>query len=196
MAGDRTFVGARSQPKTRSAIAYAIERHAGQVRRYDGAPYVLHPLEVAALLYAVGAPDEVVAAGALHDTIEKADVGVGELRARFGLRVAALVLAVSDDHGMVDYVRRKAELRERIAGAGPEALMVFAADKISKVRELRRERDPGRGSRSAAADRPPSRRLRLLHYRHSLRLLHERLPGSPLVAQLRRELETLSARPT
>jgi GTP diphosphokinase / guanosine-3',5'-bis(diphosphate) 3'-diphosphatase len=73
-------------PQTRAAIAYAEQMHKGQ-RRGDGTPFILHPLEVAALLYYAGAPDHVIAAGAMHDLIEKSGVSVSELRERSGSRI-------------------------------------------------------------------------------------------------------------
>lgn len=177
MAGGRRFSDLLARlPKTRAAVIYAEERHAGQRRQADGAPFIEHPLEVAWLLYHAGAPDDVVAAGVLHDTIEKAGASVGDLQARFGPRTASLVAAVSENPGIRPYSQRKEALREQVAAAGPEALMVFAADKISKVRELEVER---------SAKVP---RRRLVHYRRCLELLERRL-NSPLVAQLRSELE-------
>src|SRR5438132_11765951 len=85
-----------SMPMARAAAEYAWRAHAGQ-RRADGSEFVLHPFEVAALLENVGAPDHLVAAGLLHDVLEKADVSELELRKRFGGRIAGLVVAVSDD---------------------------------------------------------------------------------------------------
>jgi (p)ppGpp synthase/HD superfamily hydrolase len=169
-------------PQTRAALVYAEERHAGQRRKADGAPFIEHPFEVAWLLYRAGAPDHVIAAGALHDTLEKTDVDVAELRRRFGTRTAALVAAVSEDSTIPTYARRKAALRAQVAAAGPEALMVFAADKVSKVRELSLTRSPSK---------PPQRRM--THYRHCLELLERLLSGSPLVAQLRLELGRIAA---
>jgi (p)ppGpp synthase/HD superfamily hydrolase len=169
-------------PQTRAALAYAEERHAGQRRKVDGAPFIEHPLEVAWLLYSAGAADHVIAAGVLHDTIEKTDADLAELRARFDARTAALVAAVSEDPDIATYARRKAALREQVAAAGPEALMVFAADKVSKVREL---------SLTPSPPRPPQRRM--IHYRHCLELLERLLSDSPLVAQLRLELGRIPA---
>jgi (p)ppGpp synthase/HD superfamily hydrolase len=160
---------------------YAQERHAGQLRKVDRAPFIEHPVEVATLLYGAGAPDHVIAAGLLHDTIEKGGADPRELRERFGGSVADLVLAVTEDPGIRTYAQRKAALREQVAAAGPEALMVFAADKVSKVREY------GLGART----KTPSQR-RLTHYRGCLELLERLLADSPLVAQLRVELGRLS----
>src|SRR2546421_11168033 len=66
-------------PQTRAALEYAQRIHAGQ-HRHDGAPFVQHPLEVGALLHRVGAADHVIAAGVLHDVIEKTDVTAVDLR--------------------------------------------------------------------------------------------------------------------
>ena len=164
-------------PKTQAALAFAEDRHAGQRRQADGAPFIEHPREVALLLYRAGAPDHVVAAGVLHDTIEKGGADIDELRTRFGRETAQLVVAVSEDPEIPTYSRRKAALRAQVADAGPEALMVFAADKISKVREY-----------SGSTARPPSR-LRLTHYRRCVELLEWRMSDSPLVAQLRAEYD-------
>jgi (p)ppGpp synthase/HD superfamily hydrolase len=169
-------------PRTRAAAAYAEERHAGQRRKVDGAPFIEHPREVAWLLYRAGAPDHVVAAGVLHDTIEKTGADIEELRARFGPETAELVLAVSEDPGIRTYARRKAALRDQVADAGTEALMVFAADKISKVREYS----------LGATTKPPSQR-RLTHYRRCLELLERLLNDASLVAQLRAEVDRLTA---
>lgn len=171
---------------TRRAIAYAERVHEGQRRSSDGGPFIAHPLEVACLLYDAGAPDHVIAAGVLHDVLEKTDADAEDLQARFGRRVATLVLAVSEDQRIRGYTKRKAALREQVATAGREALMVFAADKVSKVRELNLEdarscEQPVRGSSQ------PGRRI--AHYRQCLQLLEELLTDSPLVAELRTELE-------
>jgi len=175
-------------PKTRAALDYATELHRGQLRQVDGAPFIVHPREVASLLYKAGAPDHLIAAGALHDVIEKTPATAFDLRRRFGSRIAALVLAVSEDERISSYTQRKDALRHQVAYAGEEALTLFAADKISKARELRLK--PIR--RSVSGSTVPARRI--THYRRCLALLRERLPDSPLVSQLDAELADLSSR--
>ena len=178
-------------PKTKAALRYARQLHAGQTRRADGAPFILHPREVAFLLYRAGAPDHVIAAGALHDVIEKTTAVPADLRKRFGSTVAALVLAVSEDERIGGYAARKGALRTQVANAGEEALMLFAADKISKARELSLE-DGGVAAGPGLPAKSRLRKRRLAHYQRSLALLQERLPDSPLVAQLGAELQHLS----
>jgi len=188
-AGLSLALGMHHLPMTTDAVAYAKRAHDGQRRRVDGAPFIVHPLEVASLLYRAGAPDHLIAAGALHDTIEKTNVVASEVREHFGSRVAKLVLAVSEDEHITGYARRKAALRQQVAGAGEEALMLFAADKLSKARELRLAPTPARKSHTGAAAITRTRDRRLTHYRHCLALLEDQLPDSPLVTQLRTELD-------
>jgi (p)ppGpp synthase/HD superfamily hydrolase len=177
-------------PRSRAALAYAEEQHAGQRRKVDGSPFITHPIEVGRLLYDAGASDDVIAAGVLHDTIEKGDTDAAEICRRFGTRTATLVAAVTEDEHVDGYATRKAALRRQAEAAGPDALMVFAADKVSKVRELSVER-PG----SEAETQSRTRQRRLTHYRHCLEMLERHLAESPLVRQLRAELEARAAVP-
>lgn len=156
----RSISGNPRLPKAMAALAYAQRLHAGQRREADGAPFIVHPLEVAGLLCHPGAADHVIAAGVLHDTIEKTDATADDLRTRFGLTIATLVLAVSEDQRIVGYVQRKAGLREQVASTGHEAQIVFAADEISKVRELGLERQQTRRSRL----QPAQLRAKLARY--------------------------------
>jgi (p)ppGpp synthase/HD superfamily hydrolase len=179
---DRTPDFATRLPKTKAALAYAEQLHTGQLRAVDGAPFLVHPVEVGMLLYEFGADDEVIAAGVLHDTLEKTDATAYDIYARFGRRVGDIVCAVSHDPGIPGYARRKAALRNHVASAGADALTVFAADKLSKLRELRLD------SRSE----PKVRSRQLRHYRLSLAMVQERLPDSALVSALAAEMTALA----
>lgn len=176
-----TFLG--HLPQTQSAVAFALEFHAGQRRPADNAPFILHTLEVASLLDRSGYPDHVVAAAVLHDVLEKTDAERSEVEAQFGPEVAELVAAVSDDPSIEDEEERKDRLREQVRGIGGEAAAVYAADKVSKVRELRMLLARGiRRERAAAL---------IARNRRSLEMLDETIPGSRLVEVLRFELEAL-----
>jgi (p)ppGpp synthase/HD superfamily hydrolase len=169
-----------------AAHAYAAERHAGQTRRPDGDPFIHHPEEVADLLRETGSPEQVVAAGLLHDVVEKTPATVAEVEERFGPDVARLVVAVSEDDGIPSYRKRKAALIESAIGAGPDAAALFAGDKVSKVRDFRaRLRQDGGG------ELPDAHKLE--HYRESLVALERALPEHPLVERLRDELGEVDA---
>jgi hypothetical protein len=174
-------------PRTQAALEFAVVQHGRQRRKTDGAPFLMHPVEVASLLERAGYPDHVVAAAVLHDVLEATDVERTELEGRFGADVSDLVAAVSDDPAIADDQARKDELRERVQETGGYALAVYAADKVSKVREIRylliddETRDEAE--------------IKFERHRKSLEMLEQELPGSPLVELLRFELESLQALP-
>jgi (p)ppGpp synthase/HD superfamily hydrolase len=174
-------------PLTRDALAFADERHAGQTRDIDGLPFVTHPVEVACLLHEAGYQDEVVAAGVLHDVLEDTDAKRSDLESRFGPRVAELVESLTDDPAIEDDTERKAALRRQVADAGECAAVIFAADKVSKARELRVRVSRGQAN---GADCEKFR-----HYEASLEMLADLIPGHDLVGQLRMEVEALQAMP-
>src|SRR5215211_2376449 len=178
---------ARRLPNTRAALEFADERHAGQRRDADDAPFVMHPIEVATILHEAGYPDDVIAAGALHDVLENTETRPRDITNRFGPRVALLVTAVTENSAIENEADRKAALRFQVARADEKAAAVFAADKISKVRELRL-----RGSRGPL-DRASLEML--AHYEASLEMLAEEMPGHELVERLRLELEAVRALP-
>ena len=132
---DPPFVGAR--PWLSAVVAWAAAVHAEQFREVDNAPFVLHPLEVASTLSSRGYDDAVVAAGLLHDAVEKTETTIEAVRERCGDRVAAIVAAVTEDDTITDYAERKSKLRAQMAAAGVDAHAVYAADKLTKARELR-----------------------------------------------------------
>jgi hypothetical protein len=120
------------------ALDASRKLHAGTVRDVgDEVPFIEHPLAVAELLAEHELGEELIAAGLLHDTLEYTDLGLGALRESFGMKVALIVCALTEDFEIEDYEERKRELRHRVAATGIEAQRVFAADKIANVIEAR-----------------------------------------------------------
>jgi (p)ppGpp synthase/HD superfamily hydrolase len=105
-----------------------------------------HPLEVSRLVESTGAPDVLVAAALLHDVLEDTDVTRDRLSQAFGSRVAALVCALTEDDTLGNYRARKADLRSRACSAGPDAGLIFLADKLSNVRRMRRGQKDYKGT--------------------------------------------------
>ncbi len=170
-------------PTAQAALELASARHANQYREIDHAPFIVHPIEVGRLLYCDGRPTDVIAAGLLHDVLEQTATPSAELRHRFGARVAWLVESVSDDPSISGYMMRKRELRDRVARVGGDTLAIFAADKISRVRELSLLPASRRHEALAGA--------KLAHYRASLDLLRRVAGDLALVNQLDAELSRL-----
>jgi len=124
----------------RDALALARELHTGDWRETGAGeiPFIDHPLAVAERLAEERFAEQVVAAGLLHDVLEYTHFPLSKLRNRFGVDVAAIVFALTEDMEIGNYEERKDDLRQLVAEAGPDAWMVFAADKVSNVEVLRR----------------------------------------------------------
>jgi len=152
-----------------------------------GRRFLMHPVEVAALLARLGYSDDVVAAAVLHDVLEDTDAQRTDLQAVFGNRVAGLVALVSDDPSIPNEDGRKVDVRERVGTAGGDGLAVYAADKVSKVRELRMLIAGGldRGTTD----------VKYRRYQASLAMLERHLGDAHLVELLRFELEALQQLP-
>ena len=126
------------------AIVFAVKVHAGTERRGKGFPYIVHPMEAMEIVATMTPDQELLAAAALHDTVEDTDVTIEQIRAEFGERVAALVEAESDE--VVEGVReedswhqRKQAAIDRLARAPHDAKMVALGDKLSNMRAIARD---------------------------------------------------------
>ena len=123
-------------PIAQAALRFARARHAGQHREIDHAPFIAHPIEVGRLLRGDGQPDEIIAAGLLHDVLEKTPTTSAELQRRFGSRIARSSNRSQTTHRSAITSPARRDLRDRVAQADPGTRAVFAADKIAKAREL------------------------------------------------------------
>jgi len=126
------------------AIIFAVHAHAGTERRGKGFPYIVHPMEAVEIVATITPDQELLAAAALHDTVEDTDVTVEELRAQFGERIASLVASESDvmPEGMSEeesWHSRKQAAIDRLAAASHDAKIVALGDKLSNMRAIARD---------------------------------------------------------
>lgn len=126
------------------AIIFAVRAHAGTERRGKGFPYIVHPMEAMEIVATMTPDQELLAAAALHDTVEDTDVTVAQIRAEFGDRIASLVAAESDAfvEGVSEedswHDRKKAAI-DRLAKAPHDAKIVALGDKLSNMRAIARD---------------------------------------------------------
>jgi (p)ppGpp synthase/HD superfamily hydrolase len=115
------------------AAEFATAAHEGQIRKYTGEPYIVHPIEVMEIVRTVCEDPAVLAAALLHDTVEDCDVTIEDIQGCFGDRVASLVDQLTDQSKPEDGNRRvRKEIdRKHLAGACAEAQTVKLADLIS-----------------------------------------------------------------
>ncbi|MFO1112243.1 MAG: HD domain-containing protein [Bradyrhizobium sp.] len=135
------------------AADLAARRHNGMARKGRGSePYINHLAEVARILADVsdGADAELVAAGWLHDAVEDTDTTGEELARKFGERVAALVVEVTDDMSLPKPQRRQKQI-EDAPHKSPDAKAIKIADKISNIR-ARIHADPSAEERADLID--------------------------------------------
>ena len=126
------------------AIIFAVNAHRGQLRKGSNAPYILHPMEAAAIVAAMTDDEEVIAAAVLHDTVEDTAVTLDEICEQFGKRVAELVAAESenkreDKPAASTWKIRKEETIERLKAAPKEVKMLTLGDKLSNIRSICRD---------------------------------------------------------
>lgn len=126
------------------AIKFAVDAHADTERRGKGFPYVIHVLEAMEIVATITSDPELLAAAALHDTVEDTDVTLEQLRAEFGDRVAELVHSESDvltegEAEEISWHDRKQAAIERLAAASHDAKIVALGDKLSNMRAIRRD---------------------------------------------------------
>ena len=126
------------------AIVFAVHAHAGTERRGKGFPYIVHPMEAVEIVATMTPDQELLAAAALHDTVEDTDVTVEQIRAEFGERIAALVASESDtfEPGVSEedswHARKQAAI-DRLAAASRDAKIVALGDKLSNMRAIARD---------------------------------------------------------
>jgi myo-inositol-1(or 4)-monophosphatase len=126
------------------AIIFAVRAHAGTERRGKGFPYIVHPMEAVEIVATMTSDQELLAAAALHDTVEDTDVTVEDIRREFGDRIADLVASESDtfQEGVSEedsWHSRKRAAIERLAKASHDAKIVALGDKLSNMRAIARD---------------------------------------------------------
>lgn len=121
-----------------TAIHYATEKHAGQLRKTSKLPYILHPLETLNILAAMKADANLIIAGVLHDTLEDTDATLHDILITFGEDVAELVSAHTDNPDQNWMERKTAEIIASKEGS-PRVKMLILADKVANLRTMHRD---------------------------------------------------------
>ncbi len=110
----------------RRAYIFSAKAHQGQTR-LSGEAYLIHPIEVAAILSNLKLDAATVAAGLLHDTIEDTAAKPEEIKAMFGDEVAMLV------DGMTKLSRMELQSREQREAENFRKMIVAMAKDIRVI---------------------------------------------------------------
>jgi (p)ppGpp synthase/HD superfamily hydrolase len=124
------------------ALALAAHAFRGRIRKGSGVPYLTHLLQVMVFVAEHGGDEDQMIAALLHDYLEDIPgASAADLEARFGVRVATMVVALSDS---TDGVRAPWEERKRLFIASirskePDVRLVCAADKLHNTQSILRD---------------------------------------------------------
>src|SRR5262245_46333038 len=119
------------------ALEFAAKKHRMQRRKdSDASPYINHPIALMRVLCIGGILDPaILAAAALHDTIEDTETTRAELEAEFGAKVADLVVEMTDDKSLPKMARKRLQI-EHAQRMSEEGALVKLADKICNLRDM------------------------------------------------------------
>jgi len=120
------------------AVEFAAQKHRMQRRKdEDASPYINHPIALMHVLCIDGGVTDptILAAAALHDTIEDTETTREELEAEFGSAVAQLVVEMTDDKSLPKAERKRLQI-EHAPHTSQDATLVKLADKICNLRDM------------------------------------------------------------
>ena len=127
------------------AIAFAVNAHDGMRRKKSEAPYILHPMEAAVIVGTMTDHQNLIAAAALHDVVEDANITINEIEEKFGKRVRELVESETEDK-RADLppestwrIRKEESLAVLKNTEDIGVLMVWLGDKLANMRAIYRE---------------------------------------------------------
>lgn len=176
------------------ALKLAADAFASRTRKGSGVPYLTHLLSVTTLVLEHGGDSEQAAAAALHDYLEDIPgASTEDLEARFGARVARIVVALSDatdaDH-KAPWRERKERYLAHLREASGEVKLVSAADKLHNASSILADYA---ATGPSVFDRFTASRPQTLWYYREVHaaLAHEW--DHPLLARLRSAVDQLNA---
>ena len=112
------------------AFKFALERHAGQLRKDNSTPYIVHPFRVFLWLADEGKiyDENVLAASFLHDLIEDTKTDYDDIMNKFrDKEIADIVAVLTKDKTLSEKVREKM-FNKKLKNAGWKAKVIKLAD--------------------------------------------------------------------
>ena len=134
----------------KKALAFAELKHSGQIRKYTGEDYIVHPIEVAELvatmlrevtlhqMYKMGnfSIEDAYTAALLHDVVEDCGVSNIEIAAMFGANVALIVEGLTDDKLEGNRAARKEKMLRKHNSMPAIVRFIKVCDLIHNMRSI------------------------------------------------------------
>ena len=137
----------RNISKIREAIHFAIESHDGQFRKFNGLPYVTHPIRVAKIVRNHKSSKNIqciIIAAILHDVVEDCTDGTKEskesmfnlIEVKFGTLVSSIVRELTSDPDEIKRLGKMNYLMSKMVNMSSYALVDKLADRLDNCSDL------------------------------------------------------------
>lgn len=121
------------------AVEFAAVAHRDQLRKGTNTPYIAHPCEAALILAQENAPEALLIAALLHDTLEDTSVAPEDILGEFGAEVLGLVCSNSENKSLSWEERKRHTVETLRFRATREEALLALADKLSNLRSIARD---------------------------------------------------------
>ena len=201
LAAAGAYLPAHSVEAIEQGYQLAARAHSGMLRK-SGEPYVLHPLAAAQIIAEMRLDSTTIIAALLHDVVEDTNVGLPEIRERFGHAVAHIV----------DGVTKFEEIGRRQRNWADQQALSTEEQRKSRERAIKQQAENIKKMFMAMAEDPRVVLVKLADRLHNMRTLdalpeHKRqrialetreiyapLAGRLGIAQVKWELEDIAFR--
>lgn len=118
------------------AILYSVKKHSKQFRKGNGAPYIIHPMAVMAILYDIKSSqnmDMLAICTILHDVVEDCNVSLQKIAKKFGYQVSSIVNELTSlEYGIAVYGKTE-YLKHKMLKMSNYALTIKLCDRLHNI---------------------------------------------------------------
>ncbi len=120
----------------RKAMDFMMTAHEGQFRQGTGLKYAVHPIAVFSTVKKFKESKNIIfilVAALLHDVIEDANITYEDLKEKFGVEAAGLVLELTNDNQEIDRVGKEEYINKKLVQLTSYALVIKLADILDNL---------------------------------------------------------------
>ena len=123
----------KSEDPILKAIRFAQEKHRGQVRKFSGKPYFIHPDKVAKLVYKYTKSPFLQVAAYLHDTLEDTNTTYQEIQKEFSTKIADVVTELTSIEKEKKKLGKHIYLARKMNKMSSDALTIKLCDRLDNI---------------------------------------------------------------